>query len=152
MRPMPLRHIKIPNPIALKSFQGESFGRSMTFGDMLERLMSNPKWSESYAHAVAQRAILEAYKPGEFYMTLAEEDWKKLKEVVEHPAATATDNDRLVAMPGYGINPSLISQLVPLLAAIMDAGTEKPATVLVEKPEILSPLMDPSVMYADKSS
>jgi hypothetical protein len=133
---MPLRRIKIPAAVTFKNHKGEPrlvqtatgevVPEAMAFGDLLNRLMENPKWGESYVHALAQRSILDAFHKAENdQMVVSEEDWKLLKETVEKPMTPVQLPDGTVRVaPGFGIFPSLVSQLVPMLSCIVDASQE----------------------------
>lgn len=129
---MPTRYIVIPQPITLKDpytnepLVGEGGKKEIwDFKVMIAKLMNNPKWAESYASMRIQEAIekaLDNAKDG--VMVLAEEDWLKLKDAVESPRTQVGSQ----VINGYGIHPSLGRQILPLLAPIMDAKTERPTS------------------------
>ena len=132
---MPIRYMVLPAPVTFKDpLTGKPvLGPTgepeppVTFEDYIGRLMHNPLWGESYHGMKAQRAVLDAWEkaknsvtapkaaeaPG-LVLSMAEEDWQRLKQAAEFPK------------PGLGYHPALSSQLLPMAAAIIEATTTDP--------------------------
>lgn len=136
---MPIRYITVPatvvfkNPFkdeVLKGPSGEE--EKMSFGDFLEKLMHNPMWGEHYHNTKAQNEIMEAWekckasKEEPQIMLLGEEDWQKLKQSAEHPKFEVITAQGTQTRAGYGVHSTLSRQLLPLVAAIMEAPTADP--------------------------
>lgn len=120
---MPIRYIAIPSPITfidpntrkpLILPNGES-EKPVTFEDVVLRLMQNPLWSESYHAIKAQDEVVKAMEASKEtgVVALAEEDWQRLKQATEFPKT-------------LNYHPILVHQLLPILSAIMEAGTTNP--------------------------
>lgn len=127
---MPIRSIAIPAPAHLIDPATRSVAHvngepvMLSFGLVLERLLSNPSWSESYDGVRSQLAVRAAWDraDGELEchgpMLLAEDDWARLKACIETPRMLTPDGR---AVAGYGFHPSLSAQLAPYLTAVIDA-------------------------------
>ena len=131
---MPKRYIVIPEPVVLKDpvtkeiLKDKDGGpETWDFKIILNKLMSNPKWADSFQNMRAQDAIETAFEEAvDGVMELAEEDWVKLKEAVETPKTQLMTNMGPQVVPGFGMHASLSRQLLKLVAPIMDAKTERP--------------------------
>jgi hypothetical protein len=131
---MPSRYIEIPSPVLLldpstgKSIPDDNGkDQSWDFDFAMQKLLSNPMWGESFAAMRSQDAIHDAWKNAkDGVMTVAEEDWLRLKQAVETPKTTVATNAGGQVVPGFGVHPMLARHLVPLLSAIMDARAERP--------------------------
>lgn len=121
---MPMRYVKIPEPITLlepttkeplKDEKGET--KPQKFSDFIGKLLFNPMWAENYKNIKSARAIDRAFEKAEpsTVVPLAEEDWKKLKDLVENPKG------------GYGYHAAVMPQLLPFLDAIIEASDKEPA-------------------------
>jgi hypothetical protein len=148
---MPNRYIVIPSPVILldpatrkplRDLEGKEEWRDFDF--IMEKLLSNPMWSETLAMMRSQDAIHDAWQeakdagPGGV-MTLAEEDWTKLKTAVETPRSTVMTNLGVQTVVGFGLNPTFTRHLVPLLMPIVDAKTEKPKAKPTPPPDADKP-------------
>lgn len=118
---MPFRYIIVPEPILLvepatkeplKDEQGET--KPQTFADFIGKLLFNPMWAENYKNIKSAKAIDKAVSKNEKVVQLAEEDWKKLKDVAENPKGS------------YGYHVAVMPQLLPFLDAIMEAKDAAP--------------------------
>jgi len=135
---MPIRYVEIPEDVVLKNrATGESYkdekGNPETVSFLttfIGRLMDNPKWVESYANMKSARAIDDAIAAAKSadgkILPLAEEDWQKLKEAVEDPKRMVYIGTTAQVQAGFGYHPSLASQLVTLVAAVMEAKATLP--------------------------
>lgn len=138
---MPLRYIEIPppvtflDPITKEELTGpEGKLEIWDFKLLLNKIMSNPKWTETYAAMRAQASIENALNEAkDGVMVLSEEDWLRLKEAVEMPRTQLFGTNGIQVIPGFGAHPTLGAQLLPLLAPIVEATTERVRKV-AEKP------------------
>ena len=131
---MPNRFIIIPEPVVLrdpvskeefKTEEGAS--QRWDFKTILNKLMNNPKWGESYANMRAQESIEDAFENAkDGVMVVAEEDWNKLKDAVETPRFQINSPMGVQVVGGFGIRPDVSRQLLPLLKPIVEAKTERP--------------------------
>jgi len=134
---MPTRYIEIPTPIILKDpvskepLLNDGQPETWDFKLIISKIMSNPKWGESYAAMRAQAAIEDALAEAkDGVMVVAEEDWNRLKDAAENPRSQViTTMGPQVVQGFFGVHPTLARQLVPLLAPIVDAKTERPRKV-----------------------
>lgn len=119
---MPIKYVTVPEPIMLhdpvtkedlKDEKGET--KPQKFSDFIGKLLFNPMWAENYKNIKSAKAIDKAFSNGSGVVQLAEEDWKKLKDLVENPKS------------GYGYHAAVMPQLLPFLDAIMDAKDSAPA-------------------------
>jgi len=120
---MPLKYITIPAAITLlepttKDPLKDEKGivKPVAFYDFIGKLLFNPKWAENYKAIKAAKAIDRAFEktqPGAV-VQLAEEDWKRLHDLVENPSGQ------------YGYHAAVMPQLLPFLDAIMEAGDKEP--------------------------
>lgn len=94
---------------------------TMSFGDLLHKVMDNPKWNQSYKMIKAADSIMQAYEEvTDQVMVLADEDHKHLKEAIENPKVLIINQmTGAQTQPGFGIHPRLARQLVPLCDPIM---------------------------------
>jgi hypothetical protein len=113
---MPIKYVVVPEPILLrdpvtkeelKDEKGEV--KPQTFSDFIGKLLFNPMWAENYKNIKSAKAIDKAFSAVNGIVQLAEEDWKKLKDLVENPKG------------GYGYHAAVMPQLLPFLDAIMEA-------------------------------
>jgi len=123
---MAIRYIAIPtsavtlrDPITQQPLKTpDGLDETVSFDQLLGRLMHNPSWGESYYAIKAQFDILAAWDKAKSerdigrVMLLSEEDWQRLKAAAEFPKPA-----------GFSYHPGLVSQLIPLLQPIFDAGT-----------------------------
>lgn len=143
---MPNRFIEIPSPVPLIDPSTnqpilDEAGKPQTwdFDFVMQKLLSNPMWGESFAAMRSQDAIHDAWKNAkDGVMALAEEDWTRLKQAVEVPRTTVTTPTGGQAVSGFGVHPTLARHLVPLLSAIVDAKAERPKPKAVPAPETAS--------------
>ena len=133
---MPTRYIEIPDPITLKDpvskapLTTDGQPEVWDFKQIISKIMSNPKWGESYAAMRAQAAIEDALAEAkDGVMVIAEEDWSKLKDAAENPRTQVITSMGPQVMAGFGVHPTLVRQLIPLLAPIVEAKTERPRKV-----------------------
>ena len=107
---MPIKYVTIPAPITLvdpatktvlKDEKGESV--PVTFHDFVSKLLFNPLWAENYKNIKSAKAIESAFEANAKIAPLAEEDWKKLRDIVENPKG------------GYGYHAAVMPQLLPFL-------------------------------------
>lgn len=121
---MPIKYVTIPEPITLlepttkeplKDEKGET--KPQKFYDFVGKMLFNPMWAESYKNIKSAKAIDKAFEKAEpgAAVQLAEEDWKKLKDLVDNPKG------------GYGYHAAVMPQLLPFLDAIIEAKEEKPS-------------------------
>jgi hypothetical protein len=131
---MPNRYIEIPAAVLLidpstnKPIPGDD-GKDQTwdFELVMQKLLSNPTWGESFPWLRSQDAIYDAWKNAkDGVLILAEEDWLRLKQAIETPKTTITTAIGNQIVNGFGVHPSLVRHLLPLLNAIMDAKAERP--------------------------
>lgn len=106
----------------------------MSFGDLLHKVMDNPKWNQSYKLIKAADAIMLAFEESsDDVMVLADDDHKHLKEAIENPKVLIINNTTGAStQPGFGIHPRLARQLVPLCDPIMSP-LDKDPRLEVEK-------------------
>lgn len=135
---MPKRYIIIPGDVMIVDPEtkapvpnADGTQQSISFQSFVQRLMHNPKWVENYANMRAQAAILEALAHKAWIgdnavMELAEEDWIKLKDAVEHPKVEYNTAHGRQVVSGYGFHPTLASQLLPLASSIVLAESSRP--------------------------
>jgi len=118
---MPIKYIAIPDPITLvepttkeplKDEKGET--KPVAFSDFIGKQLFNPMWAENYKNIKSAKAIDKAFSNGSGVAQLAEEDWKKLKDLVENPKS------------GYGYHAAVMPQLLPFLEAIVEAKDAPP--------------------------
>ena len=118
---MPIKYITIPEPITLvepttkeplKDEKGET--KPVAFSDFIGKLLFNPMWAENYKSIKSAKAIDKAFSAANGVVQLAEEDWKKLKDLVENPKQ------------GYGYHAAVMPQLLPFLDAIVEAKDSAP--------------------------
>ena len=123
------RFIEIPGPVLLTDpttgapIPGDG-GKSQAwdFDYVMQKLLSNPVWGETFAAMRSQDAIYDAWKNAkDGVMVLADEDWTRLKQAVETPRTTITTGTGGQVVNGFGVHPMLARHLVPLLSAIVDA-------------------------------
>lgn len=134
---MPTRYIEIPAPITIKDpvskepLLNDGKLEIWDFKTMISKIMSNPKWGESYVAMRAQAAIEDALADAkDGVMVVAEEDWNRLRDAAENPRSQVITNMGPQVVQGFfGVHPTLARQLIPLLAPIMDAKTERPRKV-----------------------
>jgi len=130
---MPKIYIPVPDeitfydPITKKPMEDE--GATMSFEDLMHKVMDNPKWVDTWKLVKAGDAIMAAFEEAAEMdaprvMVLAEEDFKHLKEAIENPKVLVMTMQGPKAQPGFGIVPRLARQLIPLCEPIMLA-TEK---------------------------
>jgi hypothetical protein len=131
---MPMRYIEVPAPVTLrdpatKEVLKDQDGKDQvwTFPQIINKLMSNPKWGESYAAMRSQGAIEDALTDSvkDGVMVLSEEDWTKLKEAVETPRTAVITTMGPQVFSGFGLHPMLSRQLLPLLVPIIEAPAER---------------------------
>lgn len=120
------RHIRIPNPISFTDpTTGESTGESLTFRAFIMKLMDNPKWVQSYRMIKSAEAINKALDlaiGAAEDMKIDDEDWKNLAEAVENPKSLFISPNGLSSIiPGFGMHPRIITQILPFCDAIMHA-------------------------------
>ena len=135
---MPKLYIEIPEDIRFvdsktkEPIQGDD--GSMSFEDLIHKVMDNPKWNQSYKLIKAADAIMKAFEEAsDGIMILADTDHKELKEAIENPKVliiTAVHGAQ--TQPGFGIHPRLSRQMLPLLDPIINA-TENDPLAEVEK-------------------
>jgi hypothetical protein len=134
---MPQRYITVPeskvliNPQTkepLKDSEGKNEA-PMTFKNFIQRLMFNPKWTESYQNIRTADAITKAVDKLEDgkVLVLAEEDWAKLDDAAQNPKQIIVTPFGPQAQPGYGYHPTIAPQLLPFIEAIVEAKKEPPA-------------------------
>jgi len=120
---MPFRYVIVPDPIMLhdpvtkeplKDEKGES--KPQKFSEFIGKLLFHPKWAENYKNIKSARAIDKEFANGAGVVQLAEEDWKKLHDLVENPSGGQ-----------YGYHAAVMPQLLPFLDAIMEAKDSAPA-------------------------
>ena len=127
---MPIRYVIIPKPIALVDPSSkkplldapDKPTAPVTFSDFVGKLLFNPIWAENYKNIKSAKAVeraVDGAEPGTV-ATLAEEDWKKLRDIVENPKG------------GYGYHAAVMPQLLPFLDAIMEA-EDKKTTIAVKE-------------------
>jgi hypothetical protein len=122
---MPIRLITRPPDVQIVDpvSKATTAGAVITFGDVVQRLLSGPRWTESLRAMRAQGAVIRAME-GPGAVALAEEDWKTLRDCAETPMVTLFDaQGGLVTVAGLGYHPAIACQLVPLLLAITTATT-----------------------------
>lgn len=130
---MPLRYIEIPppvtflDPITREELMGPDGKLEIwDFKLLLNKIMSNPRWTESYAAMRAQASIENALSDAkDGVMVLSEEDWLHLKNAVEMPRTQLIGTNGIQVIPGFGAHPTLGGQLLPLLVPIVEATTER---------------------------
>lgn len=139
---MPNRFVEVPEAITLvdpltNSPLNENGARVVwDFSSIINKLMTNPLWGESFAAMRSQDAICEAVKDiREGVLVLAEEDWMRLKQAVEFPRTTISTMQGPQVVQGFGLNPVLVRQIVRLLSPIVDAKAERPKPRIVTTPE-----------------
>lgn len=130
---MPMRYIEIPDTVTLrdpltKDVLKDQDGKDQiwSFQAIIDKLMSNPKWGETYTAMRAQAAIEDALvdaKDG--VMVLSEEDWTKLKDAAETPRTSIITTMGPQVFAGLGLHPKLSRQLLPLLQPIIEAPAER---------------------------
>lgn len=128
---MPQRYIQIPGPVTIvnqesrepiKSPDGKD--ATVTFAQLVAKLLNNPQFAESYAAIQSADAITVALDEArDGVMQLAEEDWNRLRDAVQN-LRTATEHG---PQAGLGWQPWVTRQLLPLLRAIMTAADKAPA-------------------------
>jgi hypothetical protein len=127
---MPFRYVIVPEPITLlepttKEPLKDEKGvvKPIAFYDFISKLLFNPKWAENYKAIKAAKAIDKEFsgcindafgKNGPGMVKLAEEDWKRLHDLVENPNGQ------------YGYHSAVMPQLLPFLDAIMEASDKEP--------------------------
>lgn len=129
---MPIRIITIPPPVAIldpitrkPALDPTGAPQTCDFALVLSRLMANPVWSETYAAMRAQAAIMDAFERADGgQLELAEEDWLKLKAAAESPRTHVDTAQGPQLVAGLGMHPAVSRQVVPLLAAIVEAKTK----------------------------
>jgi hypothetical protein len=130
---MPMRYIEIPADVTLRDPMTKEVLKDpdqkdqvWTFQMIINKLMSNPKWGESYAAMRSQAAIEDALAEAkDGCMVLSEEDWNKLKDAAENPRTAVITTMGPQAFQGFGLHPSLSRQLLPLLKPIVEAPAER---------------------------
>jgi len=130
---MPMRYIEIPAAVTLrdpstKEVLKDQDGKDQTwtFPQIINKLMSNPKWGESYAAMRSQGAIEDALADAkDGVMVLSEEDWTKLKDAAETPRTAVITTMGPQVFSGFGIHPMLSRQLLPLIIPIIEAPAER---------------------------
>ncbi len=131
---MPQRYIKIPEPVILKDpvtrkpltkddGQPED---PVTFEAIVNKLMHNPMWTETYPNIRAANAITDALSKANGVMVLAEDDWKKLEAAVQNPKQVVISQAGPATVIGFGFHPVIVPQIVSLLDAIVEATTNAP--------------------------
>lgn len=134
---MPNRYVEIPPPVTVldpTSNQPIPDEKPLDFDFVMTKLMSHPVWGESFAAMRSQDAIHDAWKNAkDGVMVLAEEDWTRLKQAVETPKITAPTGQ---VIPGFGVHPTVVRQLVPLLNPIVEAKSERPKAKLKAEPAV----------------
>jgi hypothetical protein len=122
---MPLKYVTIPEAITLlepttKEPLKDEKGvvKPVTFYDFIGKLLFNPKWAENYKAIKAAKAIDKAFEKAapKTVVQLAEEDWKRLHDLIENPAGQ------------YGYHAAVMPQLLPFLDAIMEASDKEPTS------------------------
>ena len=133
---MPTRYIEIPEPVTLRDpvskapLTTDGQPEVWDFKQIINKIMSNPKWGESYAAMRSQAAIEDALTDAkDGVMIIAEEDWSKLKDAAENPRTQVITAMGPQVLSGFGVHPTLVRQLIPLIAPIVDAKTERPKKV-----------------------
>ena len=118
---MPIKYVTIPEAITLlepttKEPLKDEKGivKPVTFYDFIGKQLFNPLWAENYKNIKSAKAIDKAFSASNGVAQLAEEDWKKLKDLVENPKG------------GYGYHAAVMPQLLPFLDAIMEAKDNPP--------------------------
>lgn len=119
---MPLRHIVCPPPIQVTDpasgkpmvdDQGQPV-KPITLADLVTtKLLFAPIWAESYKAVKSAKAIDDAFAKGNGVVALAQEDWQRLKDLIENPKG------------GFAMHPAALRQLIPHFDAILNA-TETP--------------------------
>lgn len=129
---MPTKFITIPDPVQFVDPRTKQTltgpGNSLSFGDLLHKVMDNPKWGQTYKLIKAADAIMAAYdEADDNVMVLSEEDHKQLKEAVENPKVLVLfDSAPAQTQSGFGIHPRLSRQLIPLCDAVILAEDKDP--------------------------
>jgi len=136
---MPKIYIKIPESVRFVDAKTrEPFGKTpdeiakntVSFEDLVLKVMDNPKWNKSYKAIKSADAIMMALREaldGDGVMVLADSDYQEMKTAVESPEIIVygpTGEPRV--SPGFGIHPRLSPQLIPLCDAIINASEEDP--------------------------
>jgi hypothetical protein len=119
---MPIRFIAVPPPIALldpatrtplKDEQGQPVA-PVSLAVFVGKLLYSPVWGESYQTIKSAKAVDRAFAAANGVVQLAEEDWRRLRDLVENPKH------------GFPFHPAVLPQLLPFLDAIMLAAETAP--------------------------
>ena len=134
---MPQRYMIVPEPVTfidpntkepMKDKDGKAW-EPLTFKALIERFFSNPKWNENYKNTKSLQAIEKALENANGVVQLAQEDWEKLKDCAENPKTLLGQGPMgPIIQSGWGFHPSLNTQLIPLLDAIVEAKDTPPPT------------------------
>lgn len=131
---MPQRYIKVPSPIQLvdpekgeplKDDEGKP-QKPVDLKVMIQKLLHNPVWTESYPNVRSADAITKAVAAGNGVVVLAEDDWKKLEAAVQNPKSVIVMGGSPQVVGGFGYHPIITPQILPLLDAIVNASTTEP--------------------------
>ena len=135
---MPNRYITIPTPVRLTDPRTgdvvEGPAGNFDFETLLHKVSDNPKWNTSYKLGRCMDAIWVAWEtreqltevPDMQVFVLPEEDWVEFEEAIQNPKqllVTAT-GPQIVA--GFGLQPRLMRQILPVLASVVKASQEDP--------------------------
>lgn len=138
---MPKRYIVMPEEVQLLdpvsgapllSPSGEQ--EVFSLGRLLTKIQLNPKWAENYASLESLDAICQAWEWSAErrlgVIELAESDWLSLCEAVENPRIVVTGPSGSHVQLGFGLHPFIARQILPILRAILRAGTDRPASLI----------------------
>jgi hypothetical protein len=113
--------IRIPDPVKVVDRKTDKVVASVDFDDVLDILMSDPKWVSNYLMIRRANSIYEARKNStDGVITLEVEDWKPLKECAEKPKRSVfLPNGQMNVLEGFGYHPIVAAQVFPLIEAIV---------------------------------
>jgi hypothetical protein len=130
---MPQRYIKVPPPVQLTDPAGSPLisddgkpQKPFDLADLIQKLMHNPVWTESYPNVRSADAITKAVAGANGVLVLAEDDWKKLEAAVQNPRAVVFGSSGAQVVGGFGFHPVITPQILPLLDAIVNASPTPP--------------------------
>jgi hypothetical protein len=119
---MPIVSFKMPEPVTVVDPDTGAVIQTVAFKEFITKaiLRANPKWGFGYAAVRSALAIEQAMDNiQDGLVMLAEEDWRALKEAVEHPRRI--DRSGQVS-EGFGTwLHGVMPQFLPFLDAIMKA-------------------------------
>jgi hypothetical protein len=104
-----MRYIKVPEPLQLKSPQGETI--EAPFPKFLREMLLDPQFAKNYKTLKIAAAIDKALDKANGVVALENEHWQLLKKVIEEPTG------------GYmgGVGP----QILPFLSVVIEATDEE---------------------------